>query len=110
MAPQLNALPPLRAALPQVLYQFCLARGLSEADLLRDAGVSRSAVADPDGWIPYERGLALWDALISSASGEPIGVHFGAAVGFVDLGVVGLAAAHASTIAEAFETLSLIHI
>lgn len=87
-----------------MLYQFCLARGLRPAQLAADWGVAEDALADVEAWVPYELGLALWDALIATSGGDPVGIEFGLRVGFVDLGVVGVAAAHAATVADAFLT------
>ncbi|HEX2731187.1 MAG TPA: AraC family transcriptional regulator ligand-binding domain-containing protein [Polyangiaceae bacterium] len=101
-----SSLPLVKSTVPSVLRRFCAQHGVLVDAIAARYGVSREDAESADAWLPYEYALELWDALIAAVPEQPVGVHFGAVIGFFDLGVVGLAAAHASTIAEAFATFA----
>lgn len=87
------------AALPAALLGALASLGL-DADACRArAGLSASALSNPDGRIPFEAHSRLWEA-IASIGGE-VGIQLGERIAVTGLGVVGHAMAHAATAGEA---------
>lgn len=93
----------VQAALPAALHLYCLQRGVPEDDLTA-RGIPPGGFPHPDHRVPYRHALSLWDALAAAFPGEPVGLDFGAFLGGLDVGVVGLASAHARTLGDAIGT------
>jgi len=65
--------------------------------IVAEAGLDPAALDDPDGRIPVELDLRVWEILTRRADGFAIGARLGIA----SLGIVGYAMAHGRTVADA---------
>src|SRR5262245_34552722 len=89
------------ATLTSLLVNAASMAGLARDDLLRHAGLSDASLADPDGRIPFDQHMRIWDLIAASDSIGPFGLRLGTMSRPQDLGVVGYAALHAPSVREA---------
>jgi AraC-like DNA-binding protein len=71
--------------------------GADVPKIIAEAGIDPAALDDPDGRIPVELDLRVWEILTRRADGFAIGARLGIA----SLGIVGYAMAHGRTVADA---------
>lgn len=79
--------------------------GLPADDLARRAGIAEADVRDPDGRVPLEQFVRLWELLSEEPKAEGFGFWLGKAVDVRGLGVVGYAMQHAPDVRTAFGCL-----
>jgi AraC-like DNA-binding protein len=79
--------------------------GLPAGDLAKAAGLRGLDLDDPDGRVPLERCIALWEAIDATPAGQDFGFWLGRAVSVASLGVVGFAMSTAPDVRTAFATL-----
>lgn len=89
--------PTVLAALTAGVLDAATALGLDRAALVAEVGLDPDLLADPDGRVPVEHDLRLWQAL----SRQPIGLRLGDLLGLGGLGVLGYAMQHGATVGEA---------
>jgi AraC-like DNA-binding protein len=93
------------AAIPALIRQF----GVDPEAVLREAGVSSEALADPSGRIAWERAVRL----VRIAAIRTDCPHFGLLAGgkwrLMDLGLLGELVRHSSTVASALHELIVNH-
>jgi len=75
--------------------------GLDTAAILAEAGIEPALLEDPDGRVPLERHIAMWQIL----SRQPIGLRLGQRLGLSGMGVVGYAMGHGRTVGQALDWL-----
>lgn len=82
------------------------AYGLDADDLARRAGIHLPDVRDPDGRVPFEQFVRLWELITETPGAEGFGFWLGKAVDVRGLGVVGYAMQHAPDVRTAFGCLA----
>lgn len=82
------------------------ALGLDADRIRREAGIDRSALADPDARIPLAVTARVWPAAQAQWQRPALGLHTGLALPFGELGVLDYAAAAAPTLAEGLAELT----
>jgi AraC-like DNA-binding protein len=80
--------------------------GVRRDDVLRAAGLRESDLADPDGRLPLSRIRDVWRALITRVQSPSFGLDLGRTIKLRELGLVGYAMAHSSTLGDALSRLS----
>jgi AraC-like DNA-binding protein len=80
--------------------------GLPAAQLARAAGLREEDLSDPDGRIPFERCVSLWEAIEADPRGQDFGFWLGRSVTVETLGVVGFAMQHAPDVRSAFRCMN----
>ena len=87
-------------------YQVVARRhGLNTAPLLRDAGLSRALIDNPDQMIPATAVVGLLEASARAAHCPSFGVQMAEGRSVADFGPVSLLIAHQPTLREALQTL-----
>ncbi len=81
------------------------AYGLPADDLAKRAGIRDADIRDPDGRVPFEQFVRLWELISESPGAEGFGFWLGKAVDVRGLGVVGYAMQHAPDVRAAFRCL-----
>ena len=94
------------AALVQGNLHAAGAFGFDVAALERAAGLSREALADPDGRVPSERYVALWEAINAEPRALAFGLWLGKGMTLPALGVVGYVMQHAPDVRAALGCLT----
>jgi AraC-like DNA-binding protein len=90
----------------RALVDFAVARGASEAALLKASGIDAEALRDQDNRVPVAAYRALFRAA-ASATGDPaIALAFGAETDFRQVSIVGLIAYAARDMAEALAQMN----
>jgi AraC-like DNA-binding protein len=85
--------------------QAAAAFGLPATRLQEAAGLRDDDLRDPDGRVPFERCVALWEAIEVEPRGQDFGFWLGGSVTVATLGVVGFAMQHAPDVRAAFHCL-----
>lgn len=93
------------AALVRGNLEAAGAFGLDVGALSRAAGLLPEALTDADGRIPFERYLALWEAIDADPRALAFGLWLGGAVSLSALGVVGYVMQHAPDVRSALACL-----
>lgn len=101
-APELTGI----ARLPLVILGQASRLGLDPAELMRAASIDTLDLRDPDARVPFAMILRLWRAIVERQPDPETGLRLGSAVTVQELGLVGYAMAHSSTLAEAFRRFS----
>ena len=101
-APELTGL----ARLPLAILAISPRLGLDPAELMRAASIDTLDLHDPDARVPFAKVLRLWRAVAERQPDPAVGLRLGSAVTVRDLGLVGYAMAHSSSLAEAFRRFS----
>ena len=92
------------ASLPLAALAFAESIGADRAELLSVGGLQEADLADPDGFVEYDRLLAVWDALTDRFAGRPLGMEYGDQLTLQVTGVVGLICANAPTLRAALDS------
>src|SRR5262245_35783360 len=90
----------LAALVPRNLHAAG-AYGLDGDALERAAGLTPEALADPDGRVPFERYVALWEAIDAGPRALAFGFWLGEGLSLPALGVVGYVMQHAPDVRAA---------
>lgn len=93
------------AAMVQGNLHAARAFGLDAAALARAAGLTDEALAEPDGRVPFERHVALWEAIEADARALQFGAWLGTNMTPPALGVVGYVMQHAPDVRAALACL-----
>ena len=93
------------AAMVQGNLHAAGAFGLDADALQRAAGLSAEALADPDGRVPFERHVALWEAIDAAPRALDFGMWLGRGMSLPALGVVGYVMQHAPDVGAALRCL-----
>jgi AraC-like DNA-binding protein len=93
------------AALVRANLEAAGAFGLDAAALARAAGLTSEALTDADGRVPFERYVALWEAIDADPNALAFGLWLGGAVSRSALGVVGYVMQHAPDVRAALRCL-----
>jgi AraC-like DNA-binding protein len=96
-APELTGI----ARVPLLFLNRAKSFGVRPGQLLRAAGLRESDVSDPDGRVPLSKVREIWRAFIARAPSEAVGLNLGLTVKVRELGLVGYAMAHSSTLDDA---------
>lgn len=83
------------------LVGFGMGQGLGREDLLEAAGVAEADLADPDGLVPYQSLVDVWQLLVDRFPGEALGLRYAAMQSLELYGLVGQLCLAAPTAAEA---------
>ena len=94
--------PSVAAGVALALLEFAASRGADRDKLLVQAGIDPSVFADGDNRVPFAQYVALMRAGKTLCRDPALGLHFGEAVDFSELSIVGLIGEAAETPAEAF--------
>jgi AraC-like DNA-binding protein len=97
--------PTLLAAMVAGQLEAARALGLPADALAAGSGIDVDELRDPDGRVPIEAFVALWEAIDALPRARELGVALGRAVTVQTLGVVGYAMQHASDVRAAFACL-----
>jgi AraC-like DNA-binding protein len=81
------------------------AYGLPARELAAQAGIDPRDLADPDGRVPFDSHVRLWQAIDADPRAQDFGFWLGANVSLRMLGVVGFAMQHAPDVRAAFGCL-----
>jgi len=81
------------------------AYGLPADELARAAGIDDAALRDPDGRVPLELFIRLWELISEDPRAEGFGLWLGTAFDVRGLGVIGYAMQHAADVRAAFGCL-----
>lgn len=92
--------PQVFASLPLAVLRFADSLGLGRDSMLAAGELSEAQVRDPDGLVPYECLIGMWQAMLDHAPGQPIGLRYAASLDPSVLGVVGYACTHARNLRE----------
>ncbi len=95
----------VRAATLTGYFEVAAELKLDTLPLLRDAGLARSVVADPDGMLPARAVAHLLEASASAANCPSLAVRMAERRTIADLGMVSLLIAHQPTLREAFSVM-----
>jgi AraC-like DNA-binding protein len=82
------------------------AYGLPADALAAQAGLTPEALADPDGRVPLDRFVALWEAIEAAPGSADFGFWLGRNTSIPSLGAVGYAMVHAPDVRAAFRCLT----
>lgn len=82
------------AALVLALTRFCQAMRVDPWPHLERLGVSAGDLEDPDGFVPYDALLVLWDELVATHPKVPLGMMYARVIAMADLGPIGLLSMH----------------
>jgi AraC-like DNA-binding protein len=85
------------AALPKYVLEAAGSLGADVEAIIAEVGFDQEALADPDGRVPVEQDLKLWEIL--SRRGD--GLEIGARLGWASMGVIGYAMQHEATVGDA---------
>lgn len=91
------ASPSVLAAMTMQVLEAAASLGADVAAICEEAGLDDEWLADPDGRVPVEHHLKMWEIL--SRRGD--GLQIGARIGIPALGVIGYAMQHEATVGEA---------
>jgi AraC-like DNA-binding protein len=91
------------ARFPALLLREAGRMGMDRAALMRAAGLSASAIQDPDRRIPMSRTVALWRAVIAEAPEPPLGLRIGSKRTLREAGLVGYVLQHSGTLRRGLE-------
>src|SRR5262245_54378103 len=80
--------------------------GLPADELAAQSGIRPEDLADPDGRIPIEAWISLWEAIEARPEAREFGLALGRAVKLESLGVIGYAMQHAPDVRAAFACLT----
>ena len=97
-APELTGI----ARLPLAILRQAPRLGLDPAELMRAASIDPLDLRDPDARVPLARILRLWRAVAERRPDPAVALQVGSAVAVRELGLVGYAMAHSSTLADAY--------
>ncbi|MET0595281.1 MAG: AraC family transcriptional regulator ligand-binding domain-containing protein, partial [Polyangiaceae bacterium] len=75
--------------------------GMDRAALLRAANVDEADLVDPDGRVPFERHVALWEAICARPEAMSFALWLGQTLNIEALGVVGYVMQHAGDVRAA---------
>ena len=97
----------LRAAIARTLGEF-LGRhpGLSQSQLIEDAGLEPQVVANPNGWLSVSAVARLLDTAAVTSGVSSVGLGFARQLPWRDLGVLGEIGLHSPTVGAAFANVS----
>ncbi len=95
----------VRAATLTGYFEVAAELRLDTLALLRNAGLARSVVADPDRMIPARQVAHLLEATASAANCPSFAVRMAERRTIADLGMVSLLIAHQPTLCEAFSVM-----
>ena len=101
-APELTGI----ARLPLAIVRVSPRLGLDPAELMRDASIDTLDLRDPDARVPLAKILRLWRAVAERQPDPAVGLRLGSAMTVRDLGLVGYAMAHSSSLGEALRRFS----
>jgi len=87
--------------MPLAILRYAQEIGLERKRILAMAGLEKEDLANPDGRIPLSKLVATWQAIVSLADDESLGLHMGASTAVRQLGLMGYAMAHGNTLREA---------
>lgn len=93
------------AASARVLVEHCQAVGVDTDDLLRDSGISRAALAEPDARLPARAVSELWLRAYRATQDEALGLHVAESAPFGAYRVTHFIIANSPTVGAAFERL-----
>jgi AraC-like DNA-binding protein len=93
------------AALVRGNLEAAGAFGFDPQPLLRAAGLDEGALADPDGRVPVERYVTLWEAICREPRSLDFGLWLGHGMRVTALGVVGYVMQHATDVRAALYCL-----
>lgn len=85
------------AALTNQVLEAAAGLGADSGAIAAEAGLDLAVLADPDGRVPVEQHLKMWEILARRGDGLAIGARLGVA----SMGVVGYAMQHGATVGEA---------
>src|SRR5262245_8114217 len=80
--------------------------GVSRKKIMDAAGLRAGDLSDPDGRVPLSVIRDAWRALIARIPDPALGLKLGRDTKIRELGLVGYAMAHSSTLEDAFRRLS----
>jgi AraC-like DNA-binding protein len=103
MAPMRGTMP---ATVTSFLVEVATRVGLAREDLVAHAGIAEAALADPDGRVPFEQHMRIWDRIAASEGVGAFGLRLGSLLQPQNLGVVGYAALHAPNVQEAYARIT----
>ncbi|NVB78337.1 MAG: AraC family transcriptional regulator, partial [Kofleriaceae bacterium] len=75
------------------------------AEVLRRSELTEDMLVDPDGRVPFEKLMLIWDVIADRPGFDRLGVTFGRNVVHTELGVFGWMLAQSSTMREAADVL-----
>lgn len=90
----------------QLVLAGAAARGVDPAALLRAAGISGEALADPDGRLPRTAELRLWTHAAALTGDECFGIHLCERLTVDGLGPLGFAVRSSATVGDAYQRIS----
>ncbi|NUO53811.1 MAG: AraC family transcriptional regulator [Polyangiaceae bacterium] len=93
------------AALVRGNLEAAGAFGFDADALARSAGLSPESLADPDGRVPFERYVALWEAIESDARSQRFALWLAQGIQIGALGVVGYVMQHAADARAALDCM-----
>lgn len=94
------------AALVAGQLEAARAFGLPADELAAVSGIEAADLRDPDGRVPQNAWIALWEAIDARPEAREFGIMLGRAVTVQTLGVVGYAMQHAPDVRNAFACLT----
>jgi len=97
--------PTMLAAMVAGHVEAARAYGLPADALASAAGLTEADLGDPDGRIPLDRCVALWEGIAAAPRGQDFGFWLGRSVTVETLGVIGFAMRHAPDVRVAFRCL-----
>ncbi len=87
---------------PRVLFETALGRGADRALLLEGVGITEALLQDPDARMSYEQLETLERNALRLTNEPALGIYFGQAVQFSQLGLLGLAVMSSASAEAAF--------
>ncbi len=77
--------------------------GIARSDLVRASGLDSGQIQEPDGIVPYESLLQVWQLLVKRFPGDAIGLRYAAQTSCYRYGLVGHMCQRSATTAKAWE-------
>lgn len=90
---------------PRILFEIAVALGADRDELLRGVGITPATLEQPDARISYEQLGTLERNAIRITKDPALGLRLGKANGFLNNGLVGVAAVTSENLKAAFEIL-----
>jgi AraC-like DNA-binding protein len=98
--------PTVGAGYARSLLDFAAGRGASRSGLLDAAGLTETALGDPDARLPFSAYVAMMRAAKTLTGDPALALHFGEAVDMAEFSIVGLICNAAPTMASAFAEMN----
>lgn len=91
----------LRTSVVAGLVMFALSRGLTMQEILAATGLEAAQLADPDGWIPLDNAIRVWELMDRRFPDQPLGLEAAALARGSIWGAVNRGFAFAPTVGDA---------